>query len=456
MSLSSGALCVALAALAFPAGALASPTYVDQGDGADAANDCFDPTAPCKTIVKGIAQAGAGDTIYVGGGETYGSSLTLDSRKSLIEDDFSTSPSVDTSGKAILDNGDSAGAPDVYIAADLGSEVSGFTIRSENVGVQVSGQNAVIDHNVFDGPEFVAVALDSYSAFVHDNQFSTPTSNQRTFGVQVASSGDAYIQDNDFKNLAEAVVFGQGTGFIKNNTFSGAHFAETYEGAAIYDASADPVLVIGNTIDGTDPGGQSYGIQQVGTGAMTIERTVIDSAPLAGVAVGPGGVTMQDAAITGVPKGAMGLQMLDISANDPGVADVDAQGITIEGKGKSVVDLKAVLTLRSSILDAKKIDASGSGARCHISYSRGPAKKKGGNGCKDFSTTKSPKLKGDGYHLKGSSPMIDRGQPHKPPKHSRDIDGDRRALDGDCRAHHGKKRRDIGADEFRCPSGHHH
>jgi hypothetical protein len=46
--------------------------------------------------------------------------------------------------------------------------------------------------------------------------------------------------------------------------------------------------------------------------------------------------------------------------------------------------------------------------------------------------------------------MIDKGNPVRPPKHTKDIDGDKRALAGDCGHKHAKKRRDIGADEFKC------
>ena len=142
--------------------------------------------------------------------------------------------------------------------------------------------------------------------------------------------------------------------------------------------------------------------------------------------------------------------MTDDGANNRGIADVTATNITIQGKGPGVIDRKAVLTLRSSLLDAGAIQASGSGARCHISYSRGPSKHSGGTGCKDFQKTAAPKLKSDGYHLKASSPMIDKGQPQAP-KNAVDIDGDKRALPGSCGKGHHKARRDIGADEFKCP-----
>jgi hypothetical protein len=66
----------------------------------------------------------------------------------------------------------------------------------------------------------------------------------------------------------------------------------------------------------------------------------------------------------------------------------------------------------------------------------------------------NPKFKSDGYHLKASSPMIDKGKKGSKSHGAKDIDGDKRVLAGDCGAKHPKARRDIGADEFKCPKSH--
>jgi hypothetical protein len=109
----------------------------------------------------------------------------------------------------------------------------------------------------------------------------------------------------------------------------------------------------------------------------------------------------------------------------------------------------AVFTIDSSVIGDGGLGAFNS--TCVITHSRGPVQTPGGSGCDDYQTTADPRFKVDGYHLKASSPMIDRGNPDRPEKGSKDIDGDKRELDGPdgggCR---GKARRDIGADEYRC------
>lgn len=52
--------------------------------------------------------------------------------------------------------------------------------------------------------------------------------------------------------------------------------------------------------------------------------------------------------------------------------------------------------------------------------------------------------------------MIDKGKKGSKSYGAKDIDGDKRVLAGDCGAKHPKARRDIGADEFKCPKSHHH
>ena len=47
--------------------------------------------------------------------------------------------------------------------------------------------------------------------------------------------------------------------------------------------------------------------------------------------------------------------------------------------------------------------------------------------------------------------MVDRGGKVHRHRYTRDIDGDHRALAGNCGARHPKKLTDIGADEYRCP-----
>ena len=69
-----------------------------------------------------------------------------------------------------------------------------------------------------------------------------------------------------------------------------------------------------------------------------------------------------------------------------------------------------------------------------------------GNSCQKFQTSADPRfVSANDFHLKLSSPLIDRGNPLPPAAGAQDADGRLRALDGnrDCIV-----RRDMGAYEF--------
>jgi parallel beta helix pectate lyase-like protein len=438
---------VILALLAMPASALAADTYVDQGSGLDASNSCTDPTAPCKTLTKGIAQAGANDTVFVGGGETYAVTQTLDSGKSLIEDDFSTTPDVDTSGVATIDTGSTV-APAITVTGPV-STVSGFTIRSDQLGVEVTGLGDTIEDNRFEGTAFPDLLIDvaGAGAVVSGNRFNA-ASTSHNFAIADYSEGPTGIEANTMTGYGIGMVL-TGSELVMGNRI--LEVGDPFESSTGILLSSNYASRLEDNVVKAAPGvgSDAVGIQILSSGRANLSRNLVSGFSTAGIfSASSSTVSLNDNAITKVPKGAIGLHTLGKAALGQG--DVIAQGLTISGKGTSIFNQKADLTLSSSLLDTKPIDTKGKGTRCHISYSRGPVKKPGGNGCKDFDTTKNPKLKGDGYHLKGSSPMIDRGKPAAPPHGATDIDGDKRALAGDCSVHHPKKRRDIGADEFKC------
>jgi hypothetical protein len=440
--------------LAFAPSAFANDTYVDQGDGADASNDCSDPATPCRTITKGIAQAGSGDTIFVGGGETYTASLTLDGGKSLVQKDFSTIPSIDTSGEATLDSG----APTDVTITGLFSTVKGFAISAVSTGIDAQGSAVTISHNHVDsssGATGVLVNASSNGGKVVHNQFTNSDLTQNSFGVYISSETNGFteIKDNAISGWWNGIIMFQGRADISKNTISEPHNYGGSPSAGIDLQSIASATIEDNTIDDAAAVGPADGIQVAGVASAAVYRTLISHASHAGIQLLDTRTTIRldDDAITGVPASGYGLIMSDNGANGRGIADVTATNTTIQGKGTAVMNRKAVLTLSSSLIDAGAIQASGSGARCHITYSRGPSQHSGGTGCKDFQRTADPKLKSDGYHLRASSPMIDKGQSHKPPQGAEDIDGQKRALPGDCSKGHHKARRDIGADEFKCP-----
>ena len=95
-------------ALVLPGSALAHDTYVDRTDGTDSGNNCKNETNPCFSLTAGINNAGEGDTVFVGGDPAvYETPHVLGDKKSIVHENFSTKPSVDTSGKAIIDTGSS-------------------------------------------------------------------------------------------------------------------------------------------------------------------------------------------------------------------------------------------------------------------------------------------------------------------------------------------------------------
>jgi hypothetical protein len=426
---------VVIGALAMPASALAHDSYVDQGTGADAANDCSVEANPCKTIVKGIAQAGSGDSVFVNGGHTYTANLVLDDGKSLVHKDFAGA-----GGTAILDGGSDTAHFEVDVEGSAG-KVKGFTIRGEGEALKVNGPVKIL-FDVFDEPapigEDARVDTTGKAVFDHDT-FTDPTPSTLASDYQVGVSGgpgSLVIKHSRFAGFDEAIATSaSGTAKIAHNDISGTHGAAPSAGRAI---GATHATITDNVIH--DPGaGPSDGIdvhEDVEISNSLIEATSQGVyGPVAGTKV-----TLDNNVIeAGVP----------VSISGDG-SKVKATNVTLLGTSfGATVNEGAQLKLDSSIVGTGPIKAF-NGGTCHITYSRGPVKHSGGNGCKDYDTTKGPKFKSDGFHLKGSSPMIDKGNPDRPPKHTKDIDGDKRALAGDCGHKHAKKRRDIGADEFKC------
>jgi hypothetical protein len=434
------ALVPALLMLALPASTAAvggNDTYVDQGTGSNAGgNDCVNPSTPCKTVVRGIDQAGANHTVFVNGGHTYGANLVLDDGKSLVHKDFAG-----TGGIAILDGGSDTAHYEVDIEGSAG-KVDGFTIRGEGGPLKVAGP-ARISHNLFDeeAPIGEDARVDATGKVVFDDDtFTDPTPSTLNTDYQRGLSGGPgrlIVKHSRFTGFAEAIgTNASGTAKIAHNEISGTHGLATSAGRAI---GAIHATISDNVIH--DPGAEaSDGIDASGDD-VEISNNLIEAtsqgvySPAAGTKV----ILDNDVIMAGVP----------VSISGDG-SKVKATNVTLLGTTfGATVNVGSQLKLDSSIVGAGPIKAF-NGGTCHIKYSRGPSKHSGGNGCRHYDTTKGPKFKSDGFHLKGSSPLIDKGDPHKPPKHTKDIDGDKRALAGDCGHKHAIKRRDIGADEFKC------
>jgi hypothetical protein len=415
---------------------MAHDSYVDQGTGSDGSNDCSVQANPCKTIVKGIAQAGAGDTVFVNGGHTYGANLVIDDGKSLVHQDFAG-----TGGTAILDGGSDTAHFEVDVEGSAG-KIEGFTIRGEGEPLKVNGP-AKISFDIFDedAPINEDARVDSTGKVVFDHDtFTDPNPSTVNTDYQVGVSGGPglmVVKHSAFTGLSEAIgTSASGTAKINHNDISGTHGQTSSAGHAI---GAVHATITDNVIH--DPGAESSDGIDVHED-VEIDHSFIEATSQGVYGPAPGtNVTLDNDVIFGGTS---------LSVSGTG-SKFKATNLTLLGTtlGGYVGD-GARLKLDSTLVGDGGVLSPGTGD-CAISHSRGPVQHSGGNGCKDFSTKADPKFKGDGYHLKGSSPLIDKGNPDKPPKHTKDIDGDKRALAGDCKANHPKKRRDIGADEFKCP-----
>jgi len=426
--------------------------YVNQGTGHDSGNDCADQANPCRTIVRGINQAGSSGEIVVAGGYTYTGSIDLGDGQLLLHQNFGGA-----SGPAILDN-TGKGQPDITVSSKANG-ARGFTIRSDTLPVEMHAGAAFID-DVFDTPAFVPEAIligpDSTShAIVKDSTFldptPNPTSTERQFGVVDESPAPVKIKNNEFKDLFAPIEANTILGFVRidRNTIKRVHPVSGNLGAAIYVKNAATAVVSRNVVRKGPATDQVAGIILDAEGAAY--QNLVDGYGT-GIAVDDTTdvpIVSDDAVL--VPNAhSTGIQVSDYSAPDPQM-DAKLFNVTVWGPGEAVQLQKAQIKVDASILGGQGIKAFYGGDKCKIRHSRGPKAKDTADGCKHFSTTANPKLKADGYHLKGASPMIDAGLDNEVFTHEKDIDGQKRDQAGDCGARHPVKRVDIGADEYQCP-----
>jgi hypothetical protein len=449
------AAAILVGALALPGSAVAHDTYVDRSDGTGGANDCTDKSDPCFSLTTGIANAGHRDTVFVGGDPAvYESPHTLDDRKSLVHKDFSKKASVDTSGDAVLDPGSNA-SPALSISGRAGT-VKGFTIRSETLPVAING-SVTISHDRFDEdqqiPEEIAIggAMVAFPRIVHST-FIDPTpltgggSEQSGIYYEPGTGGGPEIVDNKFKDLQVAIrALGAGPVEITRNDISGTHSANglgegiradgpvrtEIEGNVLHDADISAGTVDGiEVLSNSDLSRNRVSDYQTGVYVSNVaERTDFES----------------DAYMNNAFSGVQ----VSESSSDP-KTDAELTNETFWNPTASQGELELVdvqVDVNSTIIGPTGIDDFLTTSTCDVKFSRGPSKQSGGDGCKDFKTKRNPRLKSDHYHLKPGSPMIDAGDPSDFHLRAIDIDGNPRWLDGHC---HGRGRRDIGADEFKC------
>jgi hypothetical protein len=436
----------AVVALAIPGSALAQDTYVDRSDGRDAGNGCRHRANPCATIARGIARAGPGDVVFVGGDRAeYTQPLDLGERKSIARRDFSRKRSIDTSGRAVIDTG-SAAEPALEVISRAG-RIKGLTVRSESRAILLTAP-AMITRNRFNDPDApidLQVTPTAIATRIVDNRFLDPDPATAAQGVNAALGAVPRIRDNEFDDVAQAINVTDG--FISGNDIAGT----PRSGFGIRTIGGSGARLTANRLHDPSLSGPGTAFGVFTTVPTHFERNLIRGYD-EGVRVqdDPGPVTFDSDTI--LNSRLIGLTLNDTGADDPGVGDATATNITLTGSRgffEGGVE-SAVLTIDSSLVGDGGLIA-GATSTCEITHSRGPTQTPGGDGCGDYQTTAIPRLKPDGYHLRASSPLIDLGNPARPKTGSRDIDGGKRVLDGPdgggCR---GQPRRDIGADEYRC------
>jgi hypothetical protein len=444
----------AIAAMGASTTASAHDTYVDRLDGSDGSAECR-KSSPCASIKRGLAKAGPGDTVFIGGDPfAYPTPVTLGKGKSLVASDFSTNPAIDTSGKAMIDTGADP-RPAVTVASDAG-RIKGLFINSTTKPLEIHASVRVIE-NMFLEDDVVAGAMIDIAADAHgraviktNSLHVTPHHNTTQLGIRNWSKTAPLIDNNTLEGFSLS-IWTRGRPTIHDNRIYGTHPGGTFSGEGIItrgnatlsenqllvpDTSGNPVrgiLVLGNArLERNIVSGFDNGIELKDTPKpVELNGDVIRT-------IGEGGT--------------VGLRATD-STDSPGVSDPHATNVTLVGLGQKLALDSVRMRLASSIVADSALAAQSisGGSTCKITRSRGPFTGNAVDGCTNYQTTKDPLFAADGYHLTAASPMIDKGSKRPPSPGARDFDGDLRALDGpdggDC---DGSGRRDIGADEYRC------
>jgi hypothetical protein len=437
-----------------PAVASAHDTYVDHSDGTDSSGQCRRAN-PCATISRANAKAGRGDTIFVGGDPVaFTTPVTLGKGKSLVYRDFSTDPSIDTSGVAVLNSGADP-RPALTVGSRAGT-IKDLHIRSETTALEIHAAVAV-KHDVFlpDAPmsgPVIDIAPDAQGRAVikHSSIHNTAAGTQ--VGIRNRSATAPLIDDNSISGFTTA-IWTKGRPTIRSNNIWGTHAGGGPSGEGIIVRHGEATLIHNWLYSPVTSGSPVTGMLIRGDAHLE-DNVVLDYDIGIRLENTPHPVDLRGDVIRTIAGsgGTRGLSAID-DTDTSGVSDPHATNLTIVGQGTQL-SLDAVrLRLDSSIIGdsaAGAMSLSG-GATCKISYSRGPVTGQSWDGCANFQTKEAPMFKADGYHLDAASPLIDRGNPKAPATGSKDLDGDRRSLDGpdggDC---DDGSRRDIGADEYAC------
>jgi hypothetical protein len=418
---------VLLLALAAPASA--GDRYVDDS-GQNNLSTCTNATAPCRTIAYALTQAGAGDTIHIGGG-TYGEAVLLADGKSVVAGNFNAPA---TAGAAIVD-----GSAGTAIQSSTSGQIKGLRLRGDTNGLLVSAGTPTVTNVVFDDPSPNPTGRMRVTgggpAKVVDSTFTGTGAVTSDWGVYLSGSGTAQVSNSKFTALSHALIgIGGFTSLEATGNdieIDGATGLNVGAGLLMVDG---PLVATGNTIK-AGGAGNTNGIY-LADSRGTLRRNRVTGASRTGV----------EAHAATKPIVLEGNVIADSAGYGVGISALSGpftlSGNTIVGNERAIRFSGGTLTVDSTIVDAGAIEPSGGGV-CEIAFSRGPTT--AGSSCQTFQTAAAPGFVGAGdYRLAAGSPLIDAGNPAAPAAGATDLAGLARALDGDGDC---TPRRDIGAYE---------
>jgi hypothetical protein len=314
------------------------------------------------------------------------------------------------------------------------------------VAVPLNGPATVTD-NIFDSPGHTSTGVYLFGgaagSTISGNTFSDDgVDAERRFGI--SGGGSVTISGNTFTNLSDPIFLGvAGDPTISENVFTGTHVASGGSGGrAIAVLSSARPTIVANRFHSPDSGSDPIAVSvEGGSAGATLRRNrILDHQGVLDFDGGP--VTLDGDLIAGSPG--WGLRLGD--GAPAGSADVTVTHVTFADNAADILNVGALLTLDSSIVE-DEVDAT-AGADCAIAFSRGPTTT--GTACQTFQTDAAPGFASTdladpaAFHLSPGSPLVDMGSTEPPPS-LLDLDGNDRVLDGDC---DGAARRDIGADEL--------
>jgi hypothetical protein len=452
-ALSSGVALMGVIAISIvaPQTALAAK-FVDGRTGSNS-NPCT-KTKPCATIGHALGVSGAGDTVTVAGG-LYREALILNQGRSLVHQNFDGP----RHARATIDGGPNTAIEVTGTAAGL---VKGFTIHSRQLPADLE-KPATLRSDVFDqgsapttpSSADVLVAPGGDGSLITRSRFVDPTPDEIHVGIEVMSSSPT-ISRNAFAGFGFAIqVDGSGLGddpLISGNRMSGGHQAWNATGSYLYGGGAlvndSHATFVDNVISKPRQGDQTVGIyvdsssNSPDAGVLTERNRVLGATHAGVLLIVTTGDSLNDDLLVSNQVG-LRVSQSDVQLTNVTVADNRTYDIEADGFGDN-----SALTLNSTIVGRTGVSLDT--ATCTSTYSRGPESP----GDCDFATAADPGFAdvfSGNFHLKQGSAMIDSGDPLAPAAPNLlDIDGDPRALNGGCGGVH-PKRRDIGADEFRCP-----